>query len=96
MMSVRDELLPSFAVLRTAYPRGLPDEDYLPLLAVLHDGYSARQLAALVAEFAGRERVVVDNDHARVVSGQPPDRAQVAAVRSRLAEAGYDALNHDE
>lgn len=94
-MSVGDELLPSLAVLRTAYPSGLPDEDYLPLLAVLHDGYSGRQLAALVAEFTGRERVLVDNDHAKVVSLQPPDRQRVAAVRSRLAEAGYEALDQD-
>ena len=94
-MGVGDELLPSLAVLRAAYPAGLPDEDYLPLLVVLNDGYSDRQLAALVAEFAGRERVVVDNDHAALVSGEKPDRQRVTAVRSRLAEAGYEALDQE-
>ena len=94
-MSVGDELLASLAVLRAAYPTGLPDGDYLPLLAVLHDGYSERQLAALVAEFTGRERVVVDNDHARAVSSHRPDGQQVASVRARLEEAGYGALPQD-
>jgi hypothetical protein len=94
-VSVGDELLSPLAVLRVAYPTGLQEADYLPLLAVLHDGYSARQLAALVAEFAGRERVVVDNDHARVVSGLTPDPERVADVRSRLVDAGYEALDHD-
>lgn len=80
---------PHLAVLRRAYPDGLPEEDYLPLLAVLSDGFSERQLAALVAEFADRERVVVDNDHAAVRSGRRQAATDVERVRSRLAKAGY-------
>lgn len=79
-------------VLQQAFPDGVPDEEYKPLLAALSEGFSERQLARLVADFTGRDAVVVDNDHAAARSHDRQDRQIVDQVRRRLAEAGYDDL----
>jgi hypothetical protein len=89
---IGDELQPSLVVLRAAYPNGVPEHDYMALLAVLHDRYSNRQLASLVAAATGREAVIVDNDHALAVSVERPADKKTEAVKRRLFAAGYGEL----
>lgn len=91
-MPVAPELQPALLVLRRAFPDGVPAEEYKPLLVVLSDGFSERQLARLVAEFTGRDRFVVDNEHAAVRSHDRQDSAVVQRVRQRLNDAGYADL----
>jgi hypothetical protein len=43
-------------LLRQAYPRGVPERDYLPLLVVLHEHFAEGNLAAVVAELTDGER----------------------------------------
>jgi Protein of unknown function (DUF3349) len=57
-----DYLLDSLAVLRRAYPDGIPAGDYLPLLATLTRDYSLRGLAQLVGAYTGRHYMSVYND----------------------------------
>ncbi len=64
-------------------------------LAAMSDGSSERQLAALVADFTGRDRFVVDNDRAAVRSCDRQHGEDVRRVRTGLADAGYDALEDD-
>jgi hypothetical protein len=61
----------------------------------MSDGSSERQLAALVADFTGRDRFVVDNDRAAVRSCDRQHGEDVRRVRTGLADAGYDALEDD-
>ena len=91
-MTVEPELQPALDVLHRAFPVGVSDEDYKPLLLALSGDFSERQLAALVAEFTGRDRFVVDNDHAAVRSHDRQDRASIGRVRTLLTRAGYDDL----
>ncbi|WP_433128324.1 DUF3349 domain-containing protein [Micromonospora sp. CA-240977] len=79
-------------VLRRAYPEGLADEDYLPLLVVLWPDFSDRNLAALVAELIGGQPAIVSNDAAAAVAGRrrPPPQ-DVDRVRELLASVGYEA-----
>ena len=55
-MALSPLLTEVLAVLRRAYPDGLPDRDYLPLLAALAPEFSERNLAELVAEFIDGKR----------------------------------------
>jgi hypothetical protein len=88
---VPEELQEDYDVLASAFPDGVADTDYLALLVVLDDGFSHRQLAALVAGFTGRNRVDVENDRAHAVSTRRPDPQRVNAVRDQLRAAGYPA-----
>jgi hypothetical protein len=79
-------------VLRRAYPDGVPDDDYLPLLVVLWPDFSDRNLAAVVAELIGGEPAIVSNDAAAAVAGRRrPSPQDVDRVRELLASAGYEA-----
>jgi hypothetical protein len=94
-MQLPDSLRPVLDVLRRAYPDGLPDSDYLPLLAFLREEMSERNLAAVVAEFIDGETVVVANDSAAAASIRRPSAVDVQRVRHRLEAGGweYDELS---
>ncbi len=83
-------LLPVLSLLQKAYPGGLPDTDYLPLLAVLQADLCDENLADVVAELVNGETVVVDNDAAAVASQRRPSVQEVERVRRRLISVGYD------
>jgi hypothetical protein len=94
-MALPPHLEPDLAVLRRAYPHGLSDEDYLPLLAVLHSQFSDRNLAALVAELVDGEIVVVDNDAAAAAGYRRPPPAEIERVRQHLLANGYEEDDQD-
>ena len=88
-MRFPEHLRPALTMLRRAYPDGVPDQDYMPLLVVLHEEFSARNLAAVVAELVDGEPVVVDNDAAAAMSRQRPNASDVERVRKFLLEHGW-------
>jgi Protein of unknown function (DUF3349) len=51
-------------VLRFAYPRGVPEDDYMALLALLGDWMSEENLSIVVAELIDGEVAIVANDAA--------------------------------
>jgi len=55
--------------LRRAYSGGVPPGDYLPLLAVLQEELSARNVALVVGELTGKELVIVENAACHIAYG---------------------------
>jgi hypothetical protein len=74
------------AALRRAYPGGVPPGDYLPLLAVLQEELSARNVALVVGELTGKEPVIVENA-AAAMSVQRVDAAEIHRVKRRFRGA---------
>jgi hypothetical protein len=95
-MELSEPLRPVLAMLRQAYPGGLPRQDYFPLLVVLGDLLSERNLAAVVAEFIDGETVVVDNDAAAAYNIRRPARHDVARVRAALDAHGLADLEEED
>jgi len=89
-MQLPGYLMPVLAMLRRAFPEGVPDGDYLPLLVVLREGLSERNLAVVVAELMDDEIVVVDNDAAAAVSVRRPPATEVVRLRDRLIAVGWE------
>lgn len=77
-------------LLTDAYPNGLPDQDYLPLLLLLSEEMSERALGEIVALLFERERVVVQNDAAAAQSVNPPSPEETERVRQHLHNFGYE------
>jgi hypothetical protein len=75
--------------LRRAYPRGVPEDDYLALLAVLGDDMGEENVAIVVAELIDGEIAVVANEAAAARSVKAPGPAAKARVISRLESAGW-------
>lgn len=83
----------ALGVLRRTYPEGIPNDQYLPLLAALYISMSPRGLARLVAEFTDREYVVVLNDANGVISAADrsewPAKDAVLQTWKKLLDNGW-------
>jgi len=64
----------ALAVLRRAYPQGIPGTEHRPLLAALHKDMSFRNIGALVGAFTGRNYVAIYFEAQGAASIAPGDR----------------------
>ena len=81
------------AWLRAGYPEGVPEADYIPLVAVLARRLSPEEVQAVAAELSREGRLPIDDiDIGTVittVTRDLPRPADVDRVRSRLALGGW-------
>ncbi len=59
---IEEHLRSTWDMLKASFPDGLPNELYIPLLCVLYEEMSDRNLAAVVAELTKKEYPLVYND----------------------------------
>jgi len=83
----------------SAFPQGVPEEDYRPLLTLLGESLSYRGLAEVMAHCTGKDYALVYNDVLAV--GSPfgagkPELAAIERVRKRLVPFGYDEWLKEE
>jgi hypothetical protein len=78
--------------LRAGYPEGVPETDYLPLLALLARRLTVEEVEAVANELADEERWPIDNAQIGAlitkVTNELPRREDVARVRANLESAG--------
>lgn len=74
------------ALLKKAYPSGLPPEDYKPLIAVLYEEMSQRNLANVLSKALGLDYHRVLN----VVGVETPAASELDRIRQKLGPFGYD------
>lgn len=82
-------LTSTYQMIERAFPDGIDSQSYFPLLALLYDEMSDRNLARVVAECTGKNYAVVINDLYRVKSTDVPDEPAIAFVKERLLACGY-------
>jgi hypothetical protein len=74
--------------LRAGYPDGVPESDYIPLLALLRRRLSADEIRQIAAELAMTGDLPADKTDIQVmitkITNEMPSEADVARVRSRL------------
>ncbi len=79
--------------LRAGYPEGVPESDYIPLLAVLSRRLSNDEVRAVTHELIESGELPVDNiDIGTVITritDELPREADVQRVRERLAGHGW-------
>ena len=89
-LGLHDHLANVVQQLRAAYPHGMvPADDYLPLLAALHEDSSEENLSLVVAELTGTDPYVIANEAAAAVTDRRPPPTDVERVRLRRVSAGY-------
>jgi hypothetical protein len=82
-------------MLRSAYPGGMPDTAYVPVLALLYEHFSDRNLAELMAAVTHKDAATVLNDIYACASSKPAPSA-IAAARRRLERHGLQAVCAEE
>ena len=79
--------------LKAGYPHGVPDADYIPLLAVLARRLSSDEVKAVAKEIRRSDQSPADNIDIGVlitkVTSEMPREEDVRRVRARLAGAGW-------
>ena len=79
--------------LRAGYPEGVPESDYIPLLAVLSRRLSNDEVRAVAQELIDSGELPVDNIDIGTmitrVTDELPREADVNRVRDRLAAHGW-------
>jgi hypothetical protein len=79
--------------LRAGYPNGVPEADYVPLLAVLTRRLSSDEVRAVAAQLMRDGRLPVDNIDIGTmitkVSEELPREEDVDRVRAKLALGGW-------
>jgi hypothetical protein len=84
------ELLETEAMIRAAYPGGVPESEYFALLAMLYAGMSFRTVATVVSYVTGKPYAGVYNDVLGAVSEPGLSAATIEQVRRKLQQHGYD------
>ena len=77
--------------LRIGYPEGVPQQDYIPLLALLRRQLTDEELREVVASLAGEanpDQAAIDRAITEVTK-ESPLQSDVARVAGRLAAAGW-------
>ncbi len=77
--------------LRIGYPEGVPQQDYIPLLALLRRQLSDEEVRLVVTTCLSEGDPDVESiDRAiTAVTNEPPLQSDVARVAGRLAAAGW-------
>jgi hypothetical protein len=91
--SLTPELRGTAILVRKAFPAGVPESAYQPLLALLYEGMSLRGVAQVVAYCTGKPLPVVYNDVLGAVAladANGLDAKALGDVKQLLREHGYD------
>lgn len=79
--------------LRSGYPNGVPDQDYIPLVALLRRRLTDDEIADLGNELVRRGIVPADKIDVAVGmlkrTNELPSEAEMQRVRARLYEGGW-------
>ena len=89
---IPEHLRSSLELVKRAYPEGVPEADYLPLLAALYEYFSDRNLAELTTFWSDRDYHVCLNDVYKAAAG----KLDTARVHERLLAAGLKEWEKEE
>lgn len=86
----------TYSLLQSAFPQGVDRQVYLPLLALLAEHLSDRNLAEVMACAFGIDYEHAVNDIYRARSTAVPSPAAVEKVKQQLLPFGYENWVRDE
>ena len=84
--------------LRTGYPEGVPDVDYIPLFALLASRLTDDEVAAIAGELASASdpsSAHAIRDAIEMVTHEKPQDSDVNRVSARLAAGGWPLARPD-
>jgi hypothetical protein len=91
LKTIPAELATTYQLLQSAFPHGIGEQEYFPLLTILYAQMSDRSLAQVIADYTGREYHAVLNDVYCVGSAVAPTRDEnlLNRLQQKLNDSGY-------
>lgn len=99
-MRLGDLVATIVAFVRRGYPRGVPQTDYIPLLALLRRRLSDDEVTAVVTQLVARDdelNVEISDIGAAItrITDELPSPADLDRVERRLDEIGWPIIDPD-
>lgn len=79
-------LVSTYQLLQCAFPQGIEEQEYFPLLTILYEEMSDRSLAQVIADFTGKGYPAVLNDVYRVGAAEAFSSSAVEEVRDSVKQ----------
>ena len=95
-IEVPKHLESTYKMILSAYPKGVKEIKYLPLIAVLYEYMSDRNLAEVISLFTGKDYAVVINDLYRTQSTDKPSDSEVEIVKQELLPFGFEEWTEED
>jgi hypothetical protein len=89
-------LVSTYQLVQCAFPHGVDEQLYLPLLSILYEQMSDRNLAQVIAELTGRDYHVVLNDVYRVGAIATFSPELIDSVQQKLMGCNYERWLADD
>ncbi|MFF2363558.1 hypothetical protein ACFVU0_12680 [Streptomyces sp. NPDC058122] len=96
MLEDNPELAEVVRELVEVFPGGVDDADYYPLLVVLSDVLSERNLGVAVHAAFGLDPHVARNEAADACTGGKPARRRIEDLRSRMTAKGWSIVDDED
>jgi hypothetical protein len=87
---VPDYLQDIYEILKCAFPDGISEEEYWPVLALLHQVMSHRTLARVLSIIADKMYIEVYNDASGFGLDPLPHPDEIEKVRQKLNPCGFE------
>lgn len=87
---IASELRSTLAMLKAAFPNGLSEEEYFPLIHYLYEGMSDRQLAQVVSLLVGKEDYLTTLNDVYKVHSLDGSLKSNKSVYDKLVANGYE------
>lgn len=88
--SVPDYLEDIYILLKCAFPEGISETEYRPILLLLEQAMSFRTLAQVVSALTDKSYADVYNDVPGVILDPPPPTEDIEKVTRKLDACGYE------
>jgi Protein of unknown function (DUF3349) len=92
-MSLSDVVARMVAFVRAGYPHGVPETDYIPLLALLRRRLSDEEVTAVATQLAARGEMNIDSADIGAaiirITDEIPSPADLERVQRRLDTIGW-------
>jgi hypothetical protein len=95
--TIPEHLQSTYRLLSLAFPKGIDNAQYLPVLFILYEHMCDGNLAEVIALFTGKDYGIVLNDVHRVGSvSYNPSSMEIKNVRDLLLRHGFEKwINED-
>ncbi|MNJ50969.1 hypothetical protein D3C77_462610 [compost metagenome] len=83
-------------MLKSAFPNGIGNEDYYPIMCLLYEYMSDRNLAEVISSITEKDIAIILNDIQKSVSVNLPSDEVMQKIRKKLLPYGFEEWTEEE
>lgn len=86
----------TYRMIKAAFPNGIENTDYFPLLFLLYEHMSDRNLGEVISAITGKDVAITVNDIQKSVSVNLPSDEARKNIRNKLLSYGFEEWTKEE